>query len=64
MLIINVKDSENIDRALKRYKRKFQNAGIMKELRRRKEYVKPSIRRRNELLKAAYRLKKQNMQEG
>ncbi len=63
MLIINVKDSENIDRALKRYKRKFQNAGIMKELRRRKEYVKPSIRRRNELLKAAYRLKKQNMQE-
>lgn len=59
MLIINVKDSENIDRALKRYKRKFQNAGIMKELRRRKEYLKPSIRRRAELLKAAYRLKMQ-----
>ncbi len=63
MLIINVKDSENIDRALKRYKRKFQNAGIMKELRRRKEYVKPSIRRRAELLKAAYRLKMQQKQE-
>ena len=64
MLIINDKHSENIERALKRYKRKFQNAGVMKELRRRKEYVKPSIRRRHELLKAAYRLKKQNMQEG
>ncbi len=63
MLIINVKDSENIDRALKRYKRKFQNAGIMKELRRRKEFVKPSIRRRHELLKAAYRLKKELNQE-
>ncbi len=63
MLIINVKDSENIDRALKRYKRKFQNAGIMKELRRRKEYVKPSIRRRAELLKAAYRLKMQQKHE-
>ncbi len=63
MLIINVKDSENIDRALKRYKRKYQNAGIMRELRRRKEYVKPSVRRRAELLKAAYRLKMQQKQE-
>lgn len=59
MLIVEVKDNENIDRALKRYKRKFQNAGVMKELRRRKEFTKPSVRRRNEVMKAVYRKKRQ-----
>ncbi len=59
MLIIEVKENETIDRALKRYKRKFQTTGVMKELRNRKEYKKPSIKRRNELLKAAYRTKRQ-----
>ncbi|MDX1943112.1 MAG: 30S ribosomal protein S21 [Saprospiraceae bacterium] len=57
MLIINVKDSEPIDKALKNYKRKFEKAGILKELRRRKHFTKPSVERRNELLKAAYREK-------
>ena len=60
MLIIEVKENENIDRALKRYKRKFQQAGVMKELRNRKEYRKPSIKRRNEVLKAVYRAKRQS----
>lgn len=55
MLIIEVKDGESIDKALKRYKRKFQNAGVIKELRRRKEFVKPSVKRRSEILKAVYR---------
>ena len=57
MLIIEVKEKEGIDRALKRYKRKFQNTGLIKELRKRKEYTKPSVRRRNEVLKAAYKEK-------
>ncbi len=55
MLIIEVKDGENIDKALKRYKRKYQNAGMIKELRKRREFTKPSVRRRNERLKAQYR---------
>ncbi|HMQ64516.1 MAG TPA: 30S ribosomal protein S21 [Flavilitoribacter sp.] len=55
MLIIDVKDGESIDKALKRYKRKFQNAGIMRELRTRKEFTKPSVKRRNEILKAQYK---------
>lgn len=59
MLIIEVKENENIDRALKRYKRKFQNAGVMKELRNRKEFKKPSVKRRNEILKAVYKAKRQ-----
>lgn len=55
MLIINIKDDESIDRALKRYKRKFQSVGLVKELRNRKHFVKPSVERRNEILSAAYR---------
>ena len=57
MLIIEVKDGESIDRALKRYKRKFQNTGLIKELRERREFSKPSVRRRNQILKAAYKEK-------
>lgn len=55
MLIIHVKEEESIDRALKRYKRKFQSVGLVKELRNRKHFVKPSVKRRNEVLSAAYR---------
>ena len=58
MIIIEVKDGESIDRALKRYKRKHQRVGITKELRSRKEFTKPSVKRRHEILKAAYKLKK------
>ena len=63
MLIIEIKDGESIDKALKRYKRKFQNAGVIKELRRRKEFVKPSVKRRGEVLKAVYREKMLEEQE-
>ena len=57
MLIINVKSDESIDRALKRYKRKFKRTRVLKELRNRKNFVKPSVRRRNEILNAEYRQK-------
>ncbi len=57
MLVINVKDQESIDRALKRYKRKVQRTGMIKELRRRKNFVKPSVERRNIILNAIYREK-------
>ena len=59
MLIINVKDGESIDRALKRYKRKHRNIGVIKELRKRKEFTKPSIVRRKEVLKARYKKEKE-----
>jgi len=58
MLIIEVKDGESIDRALRRYKRKFQKTGIVRELRRRQQFKKPSVERRNEVLKAQYKQKK------
>ena len=58
MIVIDVKDGESIDKALKRYKRKHQKIGMMKEIRRRKEFTKGSVLRRKELLKAAYRNEK------
>lgn len=58
MLIIDVREGENIDRALKRYKRKFINTGLIRELRGRREFTKPSVRRRQEVMKAAYKNEK------
>jgi len=58
MLIINVKSEESIDRALKRYKRKFKQTRQLQELRRRKNFTKPSVERRNEILNAKYRQEK------
>ena len=63
MLIINRKDGETIDKALRRYKRKHREVQQMKELRRRKHYVKPSIKRRTEIIKAVYSLKKLQAEE-
>ncbi len=54
MLIIPIKDGENIDRALKRFKRKFDKTGTKKSLQTRKEFIKPSVKRRAELQKAQY----------
>ncbi len=58
MIIINVKEEESIDRALKRYKRKHRDVGTIKELRKRKHFTKPSVKRRNEIINAAYRQEK------
>lgn len=63
MLIIDVKNGESIDQALKRFKRKFQQTQIIKELRNRKEFTKPSVKRRSEYLKAVYKNQKQKAAE-
>ena len=57
MLIIDSKDCENIDKALKKYKKKFEKSRILLQLRERQSYTKPSIRRRSQVLKAVYRQK-------
>ena len=54
MLIIPIKDGENIDRALKRYKRKFDKTGTVRQLRARQAFTKPSVVRRAQIQKAAY----------
>jgi small subunit ribosomal protein S21 len=55
MLIIDSKDCENIDKALKKYKKKFEKAKILLQLRERQSFTKPSVRRRTQVLKAIYK---------
>jgi small subunit ribosomal protein S21 len=54
MIIVPIKEGESIDRALKKYKRKFEKTGVVKELRERQKYTKPSVKNRQEKLKAVY----------
>ncbi len=62
MLIIPIKEGENIERALKKYKKKFEKTNVMKQLRARKEFEKPSISRRQEVIRAAYKQRMQSQQ--
>jgi len=61
MIVINVKENEPIDKALKRFKKKFEKTGVLKALRARSYYEKKSVRLRTQVIRAAYRLK---LQEG
>lgn len=54
MIIVPIKEGENIERALKKFKRKFEKTGVVRELRSRKTFVKKSVARRDELKKAIY----------
>ena len=60
MLVITIKENESIDKALKRFKKKFERTGVLRELRRRSAFVKPSVARRNQVIRAVY---KQQLQE-
>ena len=54
MLQIPVKEGESIEKALKKYKKKFERTGVLKQLRTRKEYIKKSVVRRQQVIKAQY----------
>jgi small subunit ribosomal protein S21 len=60
MIIINIKDGESLDKALKRFKKKFEKTGVLRELRSRQAYEKKSVTRRNVVKHAVY---KQHMNE-
>jgi len=55
MIKIEVKENESIDKALKRFKKKFEKTGVLKELRSRQAFEKPSISGRQQKLKAVYK---------
>ncbi len=63
MIIIPIKDNEAIDRVLKKFKKKFERTGVVRELRERQAFEKPSITRRTEVLKAVY-IQELRRQEG
>ena len=54
MIIVPVKDGENIERALKKFKRKFEKKGVVKELRSRQQFDKPSVKKRLKMERAIY----------
>lgn len=60
MIVVNVKENESIDKALKRFKKKFEKTGVLRELRERTYFTKPSVKRRSEVIRAEYR---QHMRE-
>ncbi|WP_072929241.1 30S ribosomal protein S21 [Chishuiella changwenlii] len=55
MLIIPVKDGESIERALKKYKRKFDKTGVVRQLRARQQFTKPSVTKRQQISRAIYK---------
>jgi small subunit ribosomal protein S21 len=63
MIIVPIKEGENIEKALKKFKRKFEKTGILKELRNRQYFTKPSIERREQIKKAIYIQQLQRVEE-
>ena len=60
MIVVQLKEGENIERALKKFKRKYERTGVVKELRSRQAFTKPSVQNRNQKQHAVY---VQKMQE-
>ena len=54
MIVVPVKEGENIEKSLKKFKRKFEKTGIVKELRRRQQFDKPSVTKRLKKERAVY----------
>ena len=54
MIKVQVKENESLEKALKRFKKKFERTGVVRELRDRRQFTKPSVRRRLEVIKARY----------
>ena len=54
MIVVPLKEGESIERALKRFKKKFEKTGLIRELRSRQAYTKPSVVKRKERMHAVY----------
>lgn len=63
MIVVPLKEGENIERALKKFKRKFEKTGVVKELRGRQAFVKPSVEKRKMMMRAAYVQQLQQMED-
>ena len=63
MIVVPVKEGENIEKALKKFKRKFEKTGVIKELRNRLAFEKPSVVNRKKVMRAIYIQKLQQTEE-
>ncbi|MSQ79323.1 MAG: 30S ribosomal protein S21 [Flavobacteriaceae bacterium] len=59
MIYVTIKDNDSLDKAIKKFKKKFEKTGVVKEYRSRMSFEKPCITRRQQLIKARYKLKVQ-----
>ena len=63
MVKVQFSDNESVDKALKRFKKKLEKSGVLKEYRNRRFFIKPSIERREEVIKAAYKQRMRSQEE-
>ena len=63
MIGVTIQNNENIDRALKRFKKKYERSGILREFKKRTAFMKPSIEKRMSRLKAARRQHRASMEQ-
>ena len=63
MIVVPLKEGENIEKALKKFKRKFEKTGVVKELRNRQAFEKPSVAKRKQTMRAVYVLQLQQVEE-
>ena len=63
MIVVPVKEGENIEKALKKFKRKFEKTGVIKELRSRQAFEKPSVANRKKIMRAIYGQKMQQAED-
>lgn len=63
MIGIIVGESENLDKALRRFKKKYERSGILKEYKKRTFYTKPSIKKRMKKVKAIRRMQRLTAEE-
>ncbi|MBW7846134.1 MAG: 30S ribosomal protein S21 [Bacteroidia bacterium] len=64
MIFVNVKENESLDRALKKFKKKFEKTGVVKEVRERQSFTKKCIKNRKQRIRAAYKLYLQQQAQG
>lgn len=63
MLIVQVKEGETVEKALKKFKKKFEKTGVVRALRERQKFTKPSVKRRETIIRAVYKQKLRQAEE-
>ena len=59
MLVVQLKEGDTLEKALKKFKKKFEKTGVVKELRERQKFTKKSVKQRQQKIKAVYKNKLQ-----
>lgn len=63
MIGVSIQDNESIDKALRRFKKKYERSGVLKEFKKRRNFTKPSIQKRLARLKAQRRQHRLSMEQ-